>query len=131
MSLGWRGMKPKWDLHPNMPLIEYQVEYEIPFRLIHCWKELRECHKWKRVELPNFEADKADKNKRYKDDEETDVQEVQRPMGRDLAKKKASASSTSSSSNNEDELARKRELELKAQEIKMRDMEQRRQDIQF
>ncbi|GJT58194.1 hypothetical protein Tco_0993248 [Tanacetum coccineum] len=113
----------------QLALIEYQAEYEIPFRLIHCWKELRKCHKWKRVELPNFEADKADKNKRYKSS--FCSSEVQRPMGRDLAKKKASASSTSSSSNNEDALARKRELELKAQEIKMRDMEQRLQDIQF
>ncbi|GKE42381.1 hypothetical protein Tco_1469665, partial [Tanacetum coccineum] len=40
------------------------------------------------------------------DDEEEDVQEVQRPISTDMTKKKAMASSTSSKFGNEDALAR-------------------------
>nr|GEZ94453.1 hypothetical protein [Tanacetum cinerariifolium] len=88
----------------QLALTEYQAEYGILFTLIHCWKKLSYCQKFMRVKLPKFEANKAEKNKRYKSsgnsssfntqsehgsydmntkaggDEEEDVQDVQRPM---------------------------------------------------
>ncbi|GJS33886.1 hypothetical protein Tco_0532268 [Tanacetum coccineum] len=88
-----------------------------------------------------------------KDDEEEDMIEVQQPMSKDKAKKKASTSSASSASGNEEALARvmvnehvyltapykerkshnvKEFLEIRReQELKMREMEQHRQDETF
>nr|GEY62048.1 hypothetical protein [Tanacetum cinerariifolium] len=137
-----------------------------------------DCPKWKGVELLNIEEHRREKYNRYKcfgnsssfkmsqsraasfnlntrarddKDEEEDVQEVQQPMGRDIAKKKGVTSTKSSASSNEDALARlmvneyvdltqtykerksknveafieikKREMDLRAQEIKMQEME--------
>ncbi|GJY20515.1 ribonuclease H-like domain-containing protein [Tanacetum coccineum] len=91
------------------------------------------------------------------EEEEEEVQEVQRPMGRDRAKKKGAASMASSTSGNEDLLDRlmvnefvdltqthkekksknveafieikKREVELRAQDIRMREAAERRQEM--
>nr|GEU41142.1 hypothetical protein [Tanacetum cinerariifolium] len=92
--------------------------------------ELKDCSKWKEVELPNFEAPIQKKNKRYKSlgsssfnmtqsakgslnmnmqcggDKKNNVHEVQRPMGRDTTKKKWAASLPSTTSGNEEKLAR-------------------------
>ncbi|GJR96600.1 hypothetical protein Tco_0268774 [Tanacetum coccineum] len=55
---------------PNKPLLEYQAKYGVSFTLSHCWKELKYCENWKRV---------------TGDDDEEDVQKVQRPMGTNIA----------------------------------------------
>ncbi|GJY45580.1 reverse transcriptase domain, reverse transcriptase zinc-binding domain protein [Tanacetum coccineum] len=58
--------------------------------------------KWKQVPgAGNFNL-----NKQARDDEEEDVQEVQRPMGKDRAKNKLAVSSASSTSSNEDALTK-------------------------
>ncbi|GKD74882.1 ABC transporter I family member 11, chloroplastic [Tanacetum coccineum] len=35
-------------------ITEYQVEYGVPFTLVHCWGKLKDCVKWKGVELPRI-----------------------------------------------------------------------------
>lgn len=94
-------------------LEEYRAEYGVPFTLLHAWKFLQDCPKWKDAEVSNFEQDRQEKNKRYKslgsssfnivqsgegsfnlnveagDKEEEEVYKVRRPMGRDRANKKA------------------------------------------
>nr|GEY12279.1 hypothetical protein [Tanacetum cinerariifolium] len=62
------------------------------------------------------------------DNEEDDVHEVQRQMGRDIANKKGAMSPVASG--NEEALARK-EPELKKQELRMREYEQRSKDEIF
>ncbi|GJW73534.1 zinc finger BED domain-containing protein RICESLEEPER 2-like protein [Tanacetum coccineum] len=165
-----------------LTLLKFQVKYGVPFTLLHLWAKLKECSKWKEVELPNFEAHRQKKNKRYKssgsssfntsqstkgslnmnmqcgDDKENDVQEVQRPMGRDTTKNKWAASSASTTSGNDETLARlmvikyanlnnpynvkktqnwealeirKNVSKLKEQELRMREYEQRQKDKLF
>ncbi|GKG40591.1 hypothetical protein Tco_0467368, partial [Tanacetum coccineum] len=54
------------------------------------------------------------------EDEEEDVQEVQRPMGRDISKKKGETSMKSSTSSNEDASARLMPTDhLYGQEVEM------------
>ncbi|GKA48810.1 hypothetical protein Tco_0741768 [Tanacetum coccineum] len=138
-------------------LVEFQVEYEVPFTLTHCWAELKDCSS--SFNMSQSRVGSFNLNTHTGDDEEEDVQEVQRPMARDKAKNKTETSSTSSTSGNKDALAklmvnvyvyltqpykerklnnveafleiRRRELELKAQRIIMREIEQRHQDLQF
>ncbi|GKC05224.1 hypothetical protein Tco_0996834 [Tanacetum coccineum] len=113
----------------QLTLIEYLAEYGILFTLIHCKKELRDCQKFMHMELSKFKAYKEEANKKYKSsgnsssfktqldasfnlnteaggNKEEDVQEIQRPKGRDRAQKKVLASSASSASGNENALAR-------------------------
>ncbi|GKC84203.1 RNA-directed DNA polymerase, eukaryota [Tanacetum coccineum] len=104
--------------------IEYQVEYGVPFTLLHCWEVLKKCDKWSSVEVLEFIAQKVKKkSKRYKSsgdssfstrdlgkgsfnlnstagDEEDEVQDVRpiRPMGRAHAKRKGKAGTSSTSS---------------------------------
>lgn len=47
-------------------LLVYAAKYGAPFTLMHCWDEFKDYPKWKQVELPNFEANTQEKNKRYK-----------------------------------------------------------------
>ncbi|GJR16068.1 hypothetical protein Tco_0798720 [Tanacetum coccineum] len=63
--------------YTQLAITEYQVKYGVPFTLVG-----------------------------DDEDEEEDVQEVQRPMGRDISKKKGEASMKSSTSSNEDASAR-------------------------
>ncbi|GJW53286.1 RNA-directed DNA polymerase, eukaryota [Tanacetum coccineum] len=98
-------------------MTDYQVEYRVPFTLVHCWEELKECDKWNSEEVPEFMQERGEKkNKRYKssssssfntresgdesinlnstvEDEEDEVREVcqSRPMGRGQAKMKVKA----------------------------------------
>ncbi|GJW94745.1 ABC transporter I family member 11, chloroplastic isoform X1 [Tanacetum coccineum] len=129
-------------------ITEYQVEYGVPFTLVHCWGELKDCAKWKGVELPRIKE---------QGDEKTRDTCWRQPMGRDREKKKGAASTTSSTSGNEDTLdrlivneyvdltqthkerksknvevcvnIRKREVELTTQEVKMREAAERRIDL--
>ncbi|GKD66908.1 hypothetical protein Tco_1309016, partial [Tanacetum coccineum] len=46
---------------------EYQVEYRIPFKLIHCWEVLKHYDKLNGVDVLDFIAQRDDnKSKRYK-----------------------------------------------------------------
>nr|GEV19054.1 hypothetical protein [Tanacetum cinerariifolium] len=76
--------------YTQQAFLEYEVEYGVSFTLTHCRKELNDCEKWKRVEIPYFKASRQEKNKRYED----------------RAKKKGAASSASLASGNEEVLAR-------------------------
>ncbi|GJU32749.1 CDPK-related kinase 3 [Tanacetum coccineum] len=101
---------------------EYHAEYGVPFTLLHMWSGLKDCHKWKEVELTRFEEKRHENFKRYKssgsssfntlqsgedlfnlnveagEEEEEEVKDVRRPMDMDRAKKKAVASSIPSTS---------------------------------
>ncbi|GKE72453.1 hypothetical protein Tco_1534494 [Tanacetum coccineum] len=97
--------------YTQLTLLEYQAQYGVPYTLVHCWAGLRDCHKWKKVELLNVNAKKEDKNR--------DTSWRQRgkgcagsSMSRDRAKKKGVTSSASSTFGNEEALARLKELEL-------------------
>ncbi|GJZ27389.1 hypothetical protein Tco_0571642 [Tanacetum coccineum] len=76
--------------YTQQTLLEYEAEYGVSFTLTHFREELKDCEKWKRVEIPYFKASRLEKNKRYKD----------------RAKKKGAASSASSAFGNEEALAR-------------------------
>nr|GEY43035.1 hypothetical protein [Tanacetum cinerariifolium] len=103
-------------------MIHYEIDTGIPFKLYHCWKILKDCPKWQEIALPKFSTG-SEGSKRHKlfgsssfntksweasinlntnvgDNDEDDVQEVQRPEGRDKAraaeKKKGSKASGSS-----------------------------------
>ncbi|GJY64534.1 monodehydroascorbate reductase [Tanacetum coccineum] len=112
-------------------LLDYQAEFEVSFTLRHCWDVLRQTPKWWDQEVPrvltnqnttkrsktygssSFNTESGDAsiilNVDAGDDDEDDVQELQRPIGRDKAKgskKKRAGSSGSSSSMNDEALAR-------------------------
>ncbi|GKB93084.1 hypothetical protein Tco_0979221 [Tanacetum coccineum] len=85
-------------------LLEYQVVYGISFTLLYVWAELKECWKWKEVEHPNFQAQRQEKNKRYKSSGSSSFNTAQSVKGNfnlDMA-----ASSALSASANEEALAR-------------------------
>ncbi|GJU27873.1 retrotransposon protein, putative, ty1-copia subclass [Tanacetum coccineum] len=87
-----------------MILLDYEAEYEVPFTLRHCWKVLRKSLILMGSEVPNINL-----NVDVGDDEEDEVEELARPMGRDKAKglkKKGVGSSGSSSSMNDKALTR-------------------------
>ncbi|GJW48008.1 zinc finger BED domain-containing protein RICESLEEPER 2-like protein, partial [Tanacetum coccineum] len=121
-------------------LLDYEVEFRIPFTLRHCWEVLRHSLKWWEQEVPRFGGTKNDAkrsktfwsssfNTEYedaninlnvdaRDDDEDDVQELQRLIGRDKAKglkKKGAGSSGSSSSMNDEVLDRLMVSELATQ----------------
>ncbi|GKA61516.1 RNA-directed DNA polymerase, eukaryota [Tanacetum coccineum] len=101
-----------------------QVEYGVPFTLLHCWKVLRKCDKWNGVEVQEYISQRDEhKSKNYKSsvassfstrnlgegnfnlnsttrNEEDEVQEVcpSRLMGRDQAKRKRKVGTLSTSS---------------------------------
>ncbi|GKE11167.1 ethylene-responsive transcription factor RAP2-4-like protein, partial [Tanacetum coccineum] len=72
-------------------MIDYQVEYKVPFTLVHCWEELKECDKWNSEEV--FQRDESINLNSTVEDEEDEVREVRqsRPMGRGQEKRKVKA----------------------------------------
>ncbi|GKA33297.1 RNA-directed DNA polymerase, eukaryota, partial [Tanacetum coccineum] len=109
-------------------IIDYEAETGTTFKLRHCWEILKGSLKWMQSEVPKFAAKSGEGSKRYKtsgsssfntdseeasinlnanvgDDEEDEVKEVRRPIGRDkakdAAKNKGSKASGSSSMNDE------------------------------
>ncbi|GKD72368.1 putative reverse transcriptase domain-containing protein [Tanacetum coccineum] len=93
-------------------LVDYEAEIGTTFKLHHCWKILKGSPKWMQSEVPKFAAKFGGGSKRYKssqsssfntesekasinlnanvsDDEEDEVKEIRRPMGRDKAKNAA------------------------------------------
>ncbi|GKC63281.1 zinc finger BED domain-containing protein RICESLEEPER 2-like protein [Tanacetum coccineum] len=93
-------------------LVDYEAEIGTTFKLRHCWKILKGSPKWMQSEVPKFAAKFRGGSKRYKssqsssfntefekasinlnanvsDDEEDEVKEIRRPMGRDKAKNAA------------------------------------------
>ena len=52
--------------YTHQALLEYAVKYGAPFTLMHCWVELKDCPKWKHVNVLDFEVNAQEKNKRYK-----------------------------------------------------------------
>ncbi|GJQ94710.1 zinc finger BED domain-containing protein RICESLEEPER 2-like protein [Tanacetum coccineum] len=121
----------KWSLRRILlrkALIDYEAETVTTFKLRHCWEILKGRPKWMQSEVPKFAGKSGEGSKRYKtfgsnsfniefreasinmnvdvgDDEEDEVQEIRRPIGRDKAqdamKKKGSRASGSSSMNDE------------------------------
>ncbi|GJZ11186.1 hypothetical protein Tco_0545945, partial [Tanacetum coccineum] len=76
--------------YTHQAITEYQVEYGVSFARVHCWGELKDCPKWKGMELPRILEHGEEKHKRYKD----------------RANNKGTASTISSTSGNEDVLTR-------------------------
>ncbi|GJZ93416.1 zinc finger BED domain-containing protein RICESLEEPER 2-like protein [Tanacetum coccineum] len=145
-------------------LVDYEAETGTMFKLRHCWEILKGSPKWMQNEVPKFTAKSREGSKRYKtfgsssfntesveasinlnanvgDDEEDEVQEIRRPIGKDnakdVAKKKGSRASGSSSMNDE-ALARLMVTEMENQEkeerlafleIKMREVECREREV--
>ncbi|GJY21672.1 putative nucleotidyltransferase, ribonuclease H [Tanacetum coccineum] len=156
----------------NMALLDYEAETRVPFKLRHCWEVLKASPKWMNTEVPNILAKSWEgSDKRYKtsgsssfnteseeasininvdvgDDEENEVQEIRRLIGRDKTKgsmkKKGQRSSGSSSTNDEafarlmvSELAMHNNRAIKMQkeerlaflEIKRREVECREREL--
>ncbi|GKD19592.1 gamma-glutamyltranspeptidase 1 [Tanacetum coccineum] len=107
-------------------IIHYEIDIGLPFKLRHCWEILKDHTKWQEIAIPNFNTESEGGSKRHKstgsssfnteseeaninlntnvdDNDEDEVQEIQRPDGRDKAI-------------NEDALARLMVTEMGAQE---------------
>ncbi|GKB23276.1 hypothetical protein Tco_0862677 [Tanacetum coccineum] len=55
----WRAVsEAKDEDYTQQSLLEYQADYRVPFTLMNAWANLKDCQKWKEVEIPNFEAKK-------------------------------------------------------------------------
>ncbi|GJV26523.1 hypothetical protein Tco_1379218 [Tanacetum coccineum] len=112
-------------------LVDYEVETGTTFKLYHCWEILKE----------SVEAS-INLNAKIGNDEEDEVQEIQRPIGRDkakdAAKKKKGSRASRSSSINDEALARLMVFEMAYQEkeehlgfleIKRREVECREREL--
>ncbi|GJX17945.1 gamma-glutamyltranspeptidase 1 [Tanacetum coccineum] len=145
-------------------MIHYEIDTGIPFKLRHCWEILKDRPKWQEIALPKFSTGSGG-SKRHKssgsssfntesreasinlntnvgDNDEDEVQEVQRLEGRDKARavrKKKGSKASGSSNVNEDALARLMVTEMTTQEkterlafleIKMREVEYREREIE-
>ncbi|GJW99702.1 putative reverse transcriptase domain-containing protein [Tanacetum coccineum] len=123
-------------------LMDYEAETVTTFKLRHCWEILKDSLKWMQSELPKFAAKSGGGSKRYKsfgsssfntesgkasinlnanvgDEEEDEVEEIRRPMGRDKAKDDAiknESRASGSSSMNDEALARLMVTEMASQE---------------
>nr|GEY64029.1 hypothetical protein [Tanacetum cinerariifolium] len=111
-------------------MIHYEVETEIPFKLLHCWEVLKDRPKWQEIALPKFSTGSGG-SKRHKssgsslfntesgeasinlntnvgDNDEDEVQKIRRPEGRDKARaagrKNKQSKPAESSTLNEDEI---------------------------
>ncbi|GJU68738.1 hypothetical protein Tco_1254997 [Tanacetum coccineum] len=145
----WKTVRPSvvWFCGVYSNVMYYQAETGTTFKLLHCWEILKDSPKWKQSELPKFTAESGRGSKRYKssgsssfntesgeasinlntnvgDNDEDEVQEIRRPMGkdkaRDGAKKKGSRASgaSESSSMNDDALARLMEYRQRQEDIR-------------
>ncbi|GJR76277.1 glutathione S-transferase T3-like protein [Tanacetum coccineum] len=127
-----------------MALVDYEAETGTTFKLRHCWEILKGSPKWMQSEVPKFAAKSGEGSKRYKtsgsssfniesgeasinlnanvgDDEEDEVQEIRRPIGRDKAKdvaKKKGSRASGSSSMNDEALARLMEYRQRQEDIR-------------
>ncbi|GJZ28354.1 hypothetical protein Tco_0573001, partial [Tanacetum coccineum] len=129
----------------NKALLEYEAEFGVPFTLRHYWEVLKKSPKWWETKVPSFNL-----NVDAEDEDENEVQEVPRAMGRDIAKgskKKGTISSGSSVNMNDVTLARlmvsglatqtasviamKKEERAAYMEIKMREVECRERELEM
>ncbi|GJS67546.1 glutathione S-transferase T3-like protein [Tanacetum coccineum] len=133
-------------------MIHYQAECGLPFKFRHCWEVLKDSPKFQKIASPNFNQGSQGSRKRQKSsgsssfntesedasinlnntvNDEDDVQEIQRPEGRDKAKNKGSKASGSSTMN-DDALARLMVTELTAAEVAQRAkfMELKRREVE-
>ncbi|GJT92759.1 glutathione S-transferase T3-like protein [Tanacetum coccineum] len=133
-------------------MIHYQAECGLPFKFRHCWEVLKDSPKFQKIASPNFNQGSQGSRKRQKSsgsssfntesedasinlnntvNDEDDVQEIQRPEGRDKAKNKGSKASGSSTMN-DDALARLMVTELTAAEVAQREkfMELKRREVE-
>ncbi|GKC02437.1 glutathione S-transferase T3-like protein [Tanacetum coccineum] len=121
----------------NKALLDYEAEFGLPFTLRHCWEVLKYSPKWLKQVVPkysksskksktsgssSFNTESGDAsinlNVDAGDDDENEVQEIPRTMGRDKArgsKKKGVGSSGSSMNMNDETLARLMVSELATQ----------------
>ncbi|GJS12194.1 hypothetical protein Tco_0368990 [Tanacetum coccineum] len=130
-------------------MIHYQVETENTFKHRRCWEVLKDSLKWKEQELPKFATQSEGGSKRHKssgsssfntesgnasinlntnagDNDEDEVQEIRRTIGRDKARaagKNKGSKVSGSSTMNDDALAR---LMVAAQDYRAR-----QEDIRF
>ncbi|GKB38396.1 retrovirus-related pol polyprotein from transposon TNT 1-94, partial [Tanacetum coccineum] len=123
----------------NKALLDYEVESGVPFTLRHCWEILKKSPKWWEQVVPKYSNPNAAKKSKTSgsssfntesgdasfnlnvdagDEDENEVQEIPRTMGRDRArgsKKKGAGSSGSSVNINDEALARLMVSELATQ----------------
>ncbi|GJZ04879.1 gamma-glutamyltranspeptidase 1 [Tanacetum coccineum] len=124
-------------------MIHYEINTGLPFKLCHCWEILKDHPKWQEIAIPSFNIGSEGGSKRHKstgsssfntksgeasinlntnvdDNDEDEVQKIQRLEGRDKARaagrKNKGSKSSASSSVNEDALARLMVTEMGAQE---------------
>ncbi|GJR38310.1 putative reverse transcriptase domain-containing protein [Tanacetum coccineum] len=153
-------------------MIHYEIYTGLPFKLCHCWEILKDHPKWQEIAIPNFNTGSEGGSKRHKstgsssfntmskeasinlntnidNNNEDEVQEIQRPKGRDkaraAARKNKGSKSSASSCVNKDALARlmviemgaqKKEerlafLKIKRREVECRERELEQQDMRF
>ncbi|GKC60850.1 putative reverse transcriptase domain-containing protein [Tanacetum coccineum] len=125
-------------------MIHYEIDTGIPFKLRHCWEILKDHPKWQEIALPKFSTGSGG-SKRHKssgsnsfstdsgeasinlntnvgDNDEDEVQEVQRPEGRDKAR------AAGKKKGQKECLAF---LEIKKREVECREREIEQQDMRF
>ncbi|GJS94831.1 gamma-glutamyltranspeptidase 1 [Tanacetum coccineum] len=123
----------------NKALLDYEVEFGVPFTLRHCWEILKKSPKWWEQVVPKYSNPNAAKKSKTSgsssfntksgdasfnlnvdagDEDENEVHEIPRTMGKDKArdsKKKGAGSSGSSVNINDEALARLMVSELATQ----------------
>ncbi|GKA26963.1 glutathione S-transferase T3-like protein [Tanacetum coccineum] len=126
-------------------MIHYQAETRLPFKFRHCWDVLKDSPKFADITFPNLSQGSQGSNKRHKSsgsssfntesgdasinlnntvagddevvvDDDDEVQEFRRPVGRDKAraagKNKGSKASASSTMNDDALLAQQEDMKL-------------------
>ncbi|GJT80558.1 gamma-glutamyltranspeptidase 1 [Tanacetum coccineum] len=89
-------------------IIHYEIDIRLPFKLRHCWEILKDHTNWQEIAIPNFNIVSKGGSKRHNstssnsfnteseeaninlntnvdNNDEDEVQEIQRPKGRDKA----------------------------------------------
>ncbi|GJY80796.1 hypothetical protein Tco_0493547 [Tanacetum coccineum] len=132
----------------NKALVDYEVEFRVPFTLRHCWEVLRHSPKWWDQEVLKFLTNKNDAKRSKKFGSSSFNTKFEDAMDKAKGlKKKVAGSSGSSSSMNDEALARLMLSELPTQnktvmamkkeecaaflEIKRREVECREREIEM
>ncbi|GJX65710.1 glutathione S-transferase T3-like protein [Tanacetum coccineum] len=126
-------------------MIHYQAETGLPFKYRHCWDILKDSPKFQEIAFPNLNQGSQGSNKRKSSgsssfntesgdasinlnnivaDDDDEVQEIRRPMGRDKAKaaaKNKGSKASASSTMNDDALTKLVVTEMTATEVEQRE----------
>ncbi|GKC02174.1 glutathione S-transferase T3-like protein [Tanacetum coccineum] len=138
-------------------MIHYQAETGLPFKYCHCWDILKDSLKFQEIAFPNLNQEPQGSNKRKSSgsssfntesgdasinlnnivaNDDDEVQEIRRPMGRDkakaVAKNKGSKASTSSTMN-DDALTKLVVTKMTATEVEQREkfIELKRMEVEY